>query len=720
MVDLTSLTAKLKSLTLEGVRKKMAEPIGDGRRSTNQIISIAGETIALSSTGIDPTEKTYHNKEDFERLYVPEGIKEHQQDLEEIFLRMFPLSGMQSKREVLPPDDEDEFDLVRQSLYYRLELLRDEILKDTSDTVDVREKLSRFDRLNKLVASLESNFHKKRTQTYVAVVSSSSVPETKDPKIEMNDETVDDLLRKFGLILLQSQHQLPGFKFAVPPNQIVKDVQSTQLDDEEAFLSEISKEGAMQESIEDILKPDTKEKRLLGSLRMAIGEKLVPLLESLNKETSESVDLSIVDEDKPFKDTLTSLLESLFSILKSFETDVTNAQELMETMDSVLDATKKAKEDCEAELRNLQSKLAKLTKTAGEATSKQSSDRIAFETGAKKLRAEIQNKEAQIHVIEERLADLQEQLRKKEAAVEVVGTITPELERLREDVKVKDQTIKELEAKDAELEPLRAKIADLEGQETLSKEGQATLALTEAQLEKVSAEKQRLEEQLAEYSENLQELQTLVERVPAPASVSGENSSSTASPFDLLRQRILAALPAAHLIPSVLEVESHQKTYTCRFLKTLLQLIEVYFDSVEGQELQNRLTEQLDLLHDGKVWDRNTIATRIYELLKYSEGHAFAPSYFENDSMFKPFVNHAGLKEIEMTADRVFFTKQETLRSEVQPLNVLLSGKDLPSYPVCFFLYLLALRDWVNCIDLSSRPTACPIPERLQRTVKCP
>lgn len=714
MVDLPSLTAKLKSLTLEGIRKKMVEPIGDGKRSSNQIISIAGETLALSSTGIDPTEKTYHNKDDFERLYVPEGIKEHQQDLEEIFLRMFPLSGMQSKREVLPPEDEDEFDLVRQSLYYRLELLRDEILKDTSNTVDVREKLSRFDRLNKLVDSLESNFQKKRTQTYVAVVTSSSAPETKEPKLDMNDETVDDLLRKFGLILLQSQHQLPGFKFPVSPNQIVREVQSTQLDDEEAFLTEIGKEGPVQESIEDVLKPDAKEKRLLSSIREALAEKIYPMLTSGDEELYSRINLDIFEEEKPFNVSLVEFAESFFSILKGLESDMDSATKIMNKMDNILDSLKKDKERCEQELAALQANFATVSKTAGEATSKQSSDRIAFEAGAKKMGKQIEDKTAQIHLLEQQMAKLQEELRKKEAATEVVGAITPELERLREEVKTKNDTIRALEAKDAELEPLRARIAELEGQETLSKEEQQTLATTQAQLEAVSAEKQRLEEQLAEYTENLQELETLVKRIPGP------KPADDASPFDILRQRILAALPSAHLIPSILEVESHQKTYTCNFLKTLLQLVEQYFDSAEGQELQNRLTEQLDALHDGKVWNRNTIAKRIYELLKYSEGHAFGPSYFESDAMFKPFVNHAGLKDLGTMADRVFFTEQETLRSEVQPLNVLLTGKDLPSYPVCFFLYLLALRDWVNCIDLSSRPAACPIPERLQRTVKCP
>ena len=74
------------------------------------------------------------------------------------------------------------------------------------------------------------------------------------------------------------------------------------------------------------------------------------------------------------------------------------------------------------------------------------------------------------------------------------------------------------------------------------------------------------------------------------------------------------------------------------------------------------------------------------------------------------------LKDLEPSAEALFFKDHEDVRADVEKLNKLLSEKNLPSYPVLFFLYLLALRDWVNCVEINSKPLECPqIPERLLR-----
>lgn len=710
MVDFASLTSKLKSLSIEGIegmKKKLAEPIGDGIRSSYRIISIAGETIALSETGLDPSEKMYHNKEDFKRLYVPEDLVDNQTDLEEILIRMFPLTSAQSKTDVLPPEDEEEFNLVRQSLYYRLALLRDEILKDNSNSVDIREKLSRFDRLNKLLESLESKFQKKRTQTYFAMTTASSAPpSTQDPKIPMDDATINDLLRKFGLLLLQSQHQLPGFKFPVPPNQIVRQVQSVLLPDETVFIEEAKKQGPMSLLVQDVLNPDEKEKRLLASLRHALKEKIEPLMDLISDETKMSFNIDLFNEEKPFAQSVETFVQSLFSILTDFESDVNQAKSIMDNMDAMIHKLEGEKNDCQRQLATLQATLAKATQTAGEATSAQRLDKKAFESGAIQLRAEIDDKTAQIRIVQAQLKGVQEQLRLKERAAEALAAVTPELEHLRDDVKAKAKLIAELESKDGEIEPLRQRIAELEAKETLVKEEEKSLALSEAQLESLSQQKEDLEEQLRDYSENLEQLQTMISRIPGPPLKDG------ISPFDALKQRILTSLPASYIIPSVLEIESDQKSYTCKLLEALLQLFQTYLDTEDGQELEGKLTQQVDILHEGK--SRALLATTLLNYLDYANGEELA----DVDSSFS---GNQSLKDLETLADGVFFKRQEDLRDAVQPLNIRLAGKDSPSYPVFFFLYLLALRDWVNCIDLSSRPGKCPLPARLQRQpLKCP
>jgi hypothetical protein len=79
------------------------------------------------------------------------------------------------------------------------------------------------------------------------------------------------------------------------------------------------------------------------------------------------------------------------------------------------------------------------------------------------------------------------------------------------------------------------------------------------------------------------------------------------------------------------------------------------------------------------------------------------------------------LKTISAQAETVFLEGQpEEVATQIQSFTKVLDQKDLPSYSVLFLLYLLALRDWVNCIEINSKPLECPqIPPRLQRTVKC-
>ena len=274
-------------------------------------------------------------------------------------------------------------------------------------------------------------------------------------------------------------------------------------------------------------------------------------------------------------------------------------------------------------------------------------------------------------------------------------------------MKAKAAIIAKLENNEKELEPLRQRIAELEGKETLEKQEEQALALSEAQLQTVSQQKEVLEEQLRDYTENLDQLQAMISRIPGPS-----KDSASMSPFERIKQRILSALPASYSIPSVIEIESDQKTYTCKLLETLLQLFQTYLDTQAGQEIEQQLTQQLDTFYEGR--SPVLVATTLLNYLHYANGEELA-------DVDASFLNTQSLKGLEPNADSVFFKGQEELREAVQALNVRLAGKNVPSYSVFFFLYLLALRDWVNCIDLSSRPGRCPIPERLQRpTLKCP
>lgn len=729
MVDLSSLKAKLKQLSVEA-SSSLGKPVGDGKKSSYLIFSVAGETVALGETGLVPTEKAFHSKGDFERLYVPASLKSQQPALEELYIRMFPLTASQSKKEVLPPEDEEEFNVLRESLQYRLELLRAEILDDTSDGVEIREKLSRFDRLSKLIESLETNFRKKRRQTYVAVVTSSSAPPSKEPKIPMSDEEIDDLLRRFGLILLQSQHQLPGFKFPFSPNQIVRQVQSTQLEDEEGFIDEAKKEGEIPKSIGDVLDPDEKEKRLLETLSSTLETLIGSLGEQVSAEAIGKLD--IVLEGKSFEQGISDLLKSLFDLVEEYEGTSDQASRIIETMESKITDLEQEKEDCQQKLLELTTGV---TEETNETEGKNDDDNEELEhirEQKAELEEQLQTFLGQIRSLKQNVLEQQTKNLQHEEAVRKLGIVGSELESLRTESAKKDTIITGLREKEEELDTLRSQVATLEEKDRLSKEEKRTLTEKSAQLDRVSSEKQDLEQRLADYQENLDELQTLVSNIPLPESA-GVGSNS---PFDQLKRRIMSLIPVRVVdegatfpknilslpiltVPSTLSVKASRNTYFCDFLNALSQLVSKYFDSEQGQTLQTQLTQALDQYNELSIPVRT--AEVIQKTLLYAAGKTEEPTDELNIDDMNELSEIETLKTIAAQAETVFLEGQpEEVATQIQSFTKVLDQKDLPSYSVLFLLYLLALRDWVNCIEINSKPLECPqIPPRLQRTVKC-
>lgn len=712
MVDIGSLTKKLKGLTLDKIKETLSKPVGDGRKSSYKLLSIAGETIALSDTGLSPDEKFLHNKDDFARLYVPASLKENQSALEEILLRMFPLTSSQSKKEVLPPEDEKEFELVRESLHYRLETLRSEILDDSSDSVSIREKLGRFDRLTTLIDSLEKNFSKKRRQQYFALQTSSSAPSTTEPKLDLSKEDIEDILRQFGLVLLQSKYQLPGFTFQTSPNQIVREVQSIALDDEEDFLNQAAKEGEIDESIQDILDPKSKEARILASLQEKIETMVGDLGERLSDETIDK--LSFDFDGKDVEKYLSSLIESLFTVVEQYEETSTKASELIENMQSQIEELQDKVDECNEKLKGVKSE----SSTPSTSSDKESKE-ADIDDRVDALEEEKKGYLAQINKLKQDLLDKQTLTLQRDDATRKLGLVASEVESLKAELVEKQKTIQSLQIKEAAMAELQERIKTFEEQEELSKAEKRELEKKTAELERLSQEKQALEEKLAEFEENLGELQTLVSSIETPKG----NGEVTA--FQELRNKIMSILPvkvvddslqrAVNLpiltLPSILEIKADLKSFFCDFLVALTNLFSKYFDSEGGQALQTELTAILDTLFKSSV--ETLIAMNIQKILLNVQDKG---DKGESESYAEQLAGVQELKNLEASADALFFQYHEDARGDVEKMNKRLSEEDLPSYPVLFFLYLVALRDWVNCVEINSKPLECPqIPERLLR-----
>ena len=730
MVDLSSLQTKLKNLSVKG-SSFLKKPIGDGKKSSYLIFSVAGETVALGETGLVPTEKALHNKADFERLYIPASLKSQQTTLEELYIRMFPLTASQSKRDILPPDDPEEFDLLRESLEYRLELLRNEILNDTSDGVEIREKLSRFDRLSKLIESLESNYRKKRRQVYVAVVTSSSAPVSKEPKIPMSNEDIDELLRRFGLILLQSQHQLPGFKFPVSPNQIVREVQSTQLDDEEGFLEEVKKEGEIPTSIEDVLLPDQKEKRLLDTLEDKLNELIGSLGDGILPEDIGKLEIDL--SGKSFEEGITDLLKSLFDLVKDYEETKNQSDAITQNMEDEITRLEEERDDCQQKLLKLTTGVEDEANTNEDAEEDDSQELERIRQQKVKLEEQLETFLAQIRTLKQSLLDQQTHQLQKEEAVRKLGIVGSELEALRADTAKKETIIAGLREKETQLDTLRNQVARLEEQDRLSKAEAKTLQEKSSELDRIRTEKQTLEEQLADYQDNINEIQSLVSTIPLPEPLSNSNRNT---PFDQLKRKIMSLIPVRVVhdeepfpknilslpvltLPSLLSAKASRNTRFCEFLNALSQLVSNYFDSQQGQALEKQMIVALNSYGEMSIPSR--IAQIIQKALLYAAGEIEEPTNELNVDDLQDLSEVDSLKGLTPQAEALLLEGQpETVVAQIQSFTKVLDQKNLPSYSVLFLLYLLALRDWVNCIQINSKPLECPqIPPRLQRTVKC-
>jgi hypothetical protein len=146
--------ALFKQLAVDTLERAKKANLTVGDRSNYKIVSIAGETVALGATGLKSDEKVLHDNIDFEKLYVPKDLLDKQEGIQEIFIRMFTLSGGIAKKEIIPPKDDADYDLVIKSLQHRLEILQQEVVDSDGVSMDAREKLNHFYRLKRLIESL--------------------------------------------------------------------------------------------------------------------------------------------------------------------------------------------------------------------------------------------------------------------------------------------------------------------------------------------------------------------------------------------------------------------------------------------------------------------------------------------------------------------------------------------------------------------------------------
>jgi hypothetical protein len=435
-------------------------------------------------------------------------------------------------------------------------------------------------------------------------------------------------------------------------------------------------------------------------------------------------------EGKSFEQGISDLLKSLFDLVEDYEGTNDQASRIIESMESKITALEQEKEDCQQKLLELTTGVSEEKNETEGKNDDGELERIREQKA--ELEEQLQTFLGQIRSLKQSVLEQQTKNLQHEEAIRKLGIVGSELESLRTESAKKDKIISGLREKEEQLDTLRSQVASLEEKDRLSKEEQRTLTEKSAQLDRVSSEKQDLEQRLADYQENLDELQTLVSSIPLPESA-GVGSNS---PFDQLKRRIMSLIPVRVVdegvsfpknilslpiltVPSTLSVKASRNAYFCDFLNALSQLVSKYFDSEQGQALQTQLTQALDQYNELSIPVRT--AEVIQKTLLYAAGKMEEPTDELNVDDMNELSEIETLKTIAAEAESIFLEGQpEEVAAQIQSFNKVLNQKDLPSYSVLFLLYLLALRDWVNCIEINSKPLECPqIPPRLQRTVKC-
>lgn len=211
-----------------------------------QVISIVGEQVSLVPTGLSPGETAIV---EFDTYYVPDGMSDEtkaklRKAMKHIFSRVQKdvtdkASGLETDtqtRDPIPPCDQEEKDLVLQSLLHRKTVLQQQLFKMDALLFpeQLKSKILALEQQGKLESMLRGKEQTplRRDQTLLeithlehwrrldkflkefeanpACVNLEGVTDA-DIVLDLNDETVKELLKQFVFFLLQGSHPLPDY-----------------------------------------------------------------------------------------------------------------------------------------------------------------------------------------------------------------------------------------------------------------------------------------------------------------------------------------------------------------------------------------------------------------------------------------------------------------------------------------------------------------------------
>lgn len=733
---------KFHSLTMEPLAKSLSS--GPGGKSNFQIISIAGETVALGKTGLLSTEKGLRDKTDFERLYIHADLKSEQARIEELFKRMFQLSNVfRRKLVLLPPKDPDDYELVMKSLKYRLQLLQKEVQKIETDSIEARQTLEHFYRLRDLVTGFESSWKKKQTKDYSeAVTSESSKPPGEEEPLSIDEEEAARLLEQFSLVLLQSKYQLPGFTFPFSPNEMIIKLRSLDVKKDE-FLQAVEEGGhEVDPAVGEVLDREKQKAEREAALVMAARALLEEMVNGLpDMETQLDFVELLGDEPIPIEDFLNRLLNIVEHIATSRYDLFTRVKPLRARL-AELETEVQAQDRRENILRGL---LAQCQAKLSSENSDQANSEKRLIDEIEELKGELAglDEERKSHLLEkQKLQGEIQRLQTRGLQFEQMETTTRQLQaRLKEfeeQTRKKDEALQALQKKDQQMAEAQKKLQALQDLEIVSRTQRQEIAALQGQLKKMSRERMAVEAELGQYKS----LQSLVE------SIRPNVNTSSMSPFEQFSARLqkmmsdrkgLVAVvrPSSSEsksqeasdskefvgggeeqgeseeidLPSILELKATMLRDYCEFLIVLSKLYERFYE--DETDLLDKATSVLREVNSSP----QEVAKAIQAALLHATG--------DNTNSLEPHKSLYQTLRTVLSSKEEFFEealqKKGVALEDIQAANEKLQAAELPTYPALFYVYILALRDWINCVENISKPLECPqVPPNLRNPqVQC-
>ena len=214
-------------------------------------IIVVGERVILNETGTSnqPNEDSKSGGVFFSSSYFPDEASLPRVVLAKtVFSKVFGPGSTFSVENPVPPCEVSEYNLLKEGLENRLNGLRmglPSTFRDDVVPMEVRNEFDKAIKFNSIIKAIESNTS--LCTNYELNLTSSAVNSVKGygkPLTPVDNERIENLLRQFSFIILQSIHPLDGYQTeaSMNPDYFIAQLETQQIskDDMDAYLAEFA------------------------------------------------------------------------------------------------------------------------------------------------------------------------------------------------------------------------------------------------------------------------------------------------------------------------------------------------------------------------------------------------------------------------------------------------------------------------------------------------